>query len=250
MTSEQEKYQDIESRDETSPDDFIRELEAKEKDLHITADWSIEVAEADFDDQNIPDFIQAELSAKSISAAAPATQANGNDALQEEIRSLKIRVSEAEAERHAIVENAQRKILDFENLKNRTERERLETFSNQMCNLATEMLPVLDNLNRAVDFAAESNEEKTSEFQHFFDGIVLVNQQLNEIFAGMGVVPISSVGELFDPHFHEAVTTDDSSDFPQNTVTAELLRGYKIGNRVIRHSMVKVAAASRISQVE
>jgi molecular chaperone GrpE len=108
----------------------------------------------------------------------------------------------------------------------------------------------LDNLNRAIDFAAESKEEKTTEFQHFFDGIVLVNQQLNEIFAGMGVVPITSIGERFDPHFHEAVATDDSSDFPQNTVTAELLRGYRLGNRVIRHSMVKVAAASRVSEVE
>jgi molecular chaperone GrpE len=250
MTSEQEKSQEIGFPDETSAEDFIRELEAKEKDLHITADWSIEVAEADFDDQNIPDFIQAELSTKSAPVAASTAPANGHDALHEEIRSLKIRVSEAEAERHAIVENAQRKIRDFENLKSRTERERQETFGNQICNLATEMLPVLDNLNRAIDFAAESKEEKTTEFQHFFDGIVLVNQQLNEIFAGMGVVPITSIGERFDPHFHEAVATDDSSDFPQNTVTAELLRGYRLGNRVIRHSMVKVAAASRVSEVE
>ena len=253
MTSEQEKFQEIEFPDDAEDmdsapvDDFIRELEAKEKDLHITADLSIEIAEADFDDQNIPDFLQADLVAKQ--PASPATPPVDN-ALHEELRSLKARVNEAEAERLAVMEKAQQRIRDFENLKNRTERERQETFSNQMCNLAGEMLPVLDNLNRALDFAAEIPEQKSSEFQHFFDGIVLVNQQLNEIFAGMGVVPIASVGERFDPHFHEAVATDDSTDFPQNIVTAELLRGYRIGSKVIRHSMVKVAAASRAPKAE
>ena len=69
MTSEQEKFQGIEFPDDADAidsvpvDDFIRELEAKEKDLHITADLSIEIAEAGFDDLNIPDYIQAELAA-------------------------------------------------------------------------------------------------------------------------------------------------------------------------------------------
>lgn len=253
MTSEQEKFQGIEFPDDADDmdsvpvDDFIRELEAKEKDLHITADLSIEIAEADFDDQNIPDFLQAELAAGQPSA--PAEPAADN-ALQEEIRSLKVRVTEAEAERQAVMEKVQQRVRDFENLKNRTERERQETFSNQMCNLATEMLPVLDNLNRALDFASDIPEQKSDAFQHFFDGIVLVNQQLNEIFAGMGIVPIASIGERFDPHFHEAVATDDTTDFPQNTVTTELLRGYRIGNKVIRHSMVKVAAASQSHKAE
>ncbi|HTK36874.1 MAG TPA: nucleotide exchange factor GrpE [Pyrinomonadaceae bacterium] len=253
MTSEQEKFQGIEFPDDADDigsvkvDDFIRELEAKEKDLHITADLSIEIAEADFDDQNIPDFLQAELAADRQPAPAEPPAVN---ALHEEIRSLKARISEADAERLAVMEKAQQRIRDFENLKNRTERERQETFSNQMCNLATEMLPVLDNLNRALDFASEIPEQKSDEFQHFFDGIVLVNQQLNEIFAGMGIVPIASVGERFDPHFHEAVATDDTTDFPQNTVTTELLRGYRIGNKVIRHSMVKVAAASQTPKAE
>ena len=253
MTSEQEKFQGIEFPDDADDmdsvpvDDFIRELEAKEKDLHITADLSIEIAEADFDDQNIPDFLQADLAADQPTEPVKASTDNS---LQEEIRSLKVRVTEAEAARLAVMEKAQQRVRDFENLKNRTERERQETFSNQMCNLATEMLPVLDNLNRALDFASEIPEQKSNEFQHFFDGIVLVNQQLNEIFAGMGVVPIASIGERFDPHFHEAVATDDTTDLPQNTVTTELLRGYRIGSKVIRHSMVKVAAASQTPKAE
>ena len=174
MTSEQEKFQGIEFPDDADDmdsvpvDDFIRELEAKEKDLHITADLSIEIAEADFDDQNIPDFLQADLAADQPTEPV---KASADNSLQEEIRSLKVRVTEAEAARLAVMEKAQQRVRDFENLKNRTERERQETFSNQMCNLATEMLPVLDNLNRALDFASEIPEQKSNEFQHFFDGI-------------------------------------------------------------------------------
>jgi hypothetical protein len=59
----------------------------------------------------------------------------------------------------------------------------------------------------------------------------------------MGVQPITAVGEEFDPYFHEAVATVDSEDTPANTVVEELLRGYRIGTRVVRHSMVKVVAA-------
>ena len=84
---------------------------------------------------------------------------------------------------------------------------------------------------------------KRDEFKQFFDGIALVNQQINEVLSGMGVQPITTVGETFDPNFHEAVATEENTDLPPNTISAELLRGYRIGNMVIRHSMVKVTTA-------
>jgi len=73
---------------------------------------------------------------------------------------------------------------------------------------------------------------------------VLVNQQLNEVLAEMGVQPIASVGEPFDPHFHEAVATEISGDYPPNTVTGELLRGYRVGDRIIRAAMVRVSTVA------
>ena len=106
------------------------------------------------------------------------------------------------------------------------------------------MLPVVDNLNRAMDLTANNVEEKPQDFQQFFEGIVLVSQQLNEILAEMGVQPINALGESFDPHLHEAVATEASEEFPQNTVMAELLRGYRIGDKVIRPSMVKVSTSA------
>ncbi len=241
---------DAETDDSVSVDDFIKQLEMREKDLHITADTTIiEIAQS-FDDGNLPEFLKEDLQKESVrslvAAAAPAKKkpAKGaTDALEYEIAGLKEQISKLESDRKDIFDSSQRRARDFENFKSRTERERKETFQNQVGNLATQMLPALDNLNRAVDFALAMSEEQRADIQQFLDGIVLVNQQVNEVFAEMGILPISTVGEMFDPNFHEAVATEESGQFEPNTITSELLRGYRIGDRVIRHSMVKVAKA-------
>lgn len=229
----------------TAVDDFMRELEAKEKDLHITAETTfIELAE-DFEGDEIPDFMRPEIAIqKPPVVVKPAVAAAGDQRtkqLEAEIAALKSKISGLEEERGELYNNSQRRLKDFESFKARTERERSETFQRQLSNLATEMLPALDNLDRALQCASEMSDEKQAEFAQFFDGIVLVNQQVHEVLAGMGILPIVTVGAKFDPHLHEAVAIDEDSDQPANTITAELLRGFRIGDNVIRHSMVKVA---------
>lgn len=244
--------------DGTSVDDFIRQLEAKEKDLHISSDLVIEIDESDFDDTNIPEFVLPEIpqvKAKPIAAAppkpvvAPVPNSKTFSELETEISSLKNHISKMESERSEIFENSRRRQKDFENYKSRTERERSETFVNQISNLAMQMLPVLDNMNRALDFAVHVPDDVTNEFRQFFDGIILVNQQLNEVLGEMGVSPISSVGETFNPHLHEAVAIEETDNFPPQTISAELLRGYRVGEKVIRASMVKVAAPVKAKSV-
>jgi molecular chaperone GrpE len=241
--------EEIEMASSPSVDDFIRELEAKESELDITADLTIEVEQSEFDDRNIPDFVMEEVMSRADRSAAAADRAPANE-LHTEISSLKGEIARMEGERDEMVEKSKVRVKEFENFKIRLERERRETFINQMGNLATQMLPVLDNLERALDFAAEMPEEKRAEFEQFFDGIVLVNQQVNEVFSSMGVSPIPSVGEDFNPHYHEAVATEETDRFPKNTVSQELLRGYRIGEKVIRHSMVKVATPSTSRKAE
>ena len=240
---------DAETGENVSVDDFIKQLEAKEKDLHITAETTIiEIGES-FDDGNLPDFLVQDLKLEAVpppvaAAVAPARAPESNVAsaeLEKEIAGLKERVSQIQAERDELVQASHRRAKDFDNFKSRTERERSETFQSQIGNLATQMLPALDNLNRAVDFALAMPEEQRTSIQQFLDGVVLVNQQVNDVLAEMGIQPIATVGEAFDPHFHEAVVTEETDEFAPNPVSAELLRGYRIGNRVIRHSMVKVA---------
>ena len=122
------------------------------------------------------------------------------------------------------------------------DRERRGSFIDQISNLAAQMLPVLDNLDRALDAAENSKTKRSDEFEQFYHGIVLVNQQVNEILSEMGVQPIAPVGEEFDPNFHEAVAVEERDDMQPNMITEEMLRGFRIGNRVIRHSMVKVTS--------
>lgn len=236
---------DIGSNELRSVDDFFKELEAKEKDLHISSGLVIEIEESEFDDKNSPDFPIADLSAAasvSIEPVFPSRRSKDHGKFESEIAELKLRISKMEAERIEIYENSQRRNRDFENYKNRTERDRQENLLNQVSNLATELLPVLDNLDRALECATQISDPKQKDFKQFFDGIVLVNQQLNEVLAEMGVQPISSVGEHFDPHFHEAVAMEETEELPPNLITSELLRGYRIGDKIVRAAMVRVSA--------
>ncbi len=237
---------ETEPDDGSSVDDFIRQLEEREKDLHITADTTIiEIAES-FEGGELPQFLKQEVE-KLRPATSPARDGRDPVAnsrtieLEGEVSKLKAIVARMEAERSEIFENSQRRAKDFESIKARAERERRETFQSQIGNLATFLLPALDNFNRAIDSAKWIKEAKSTEFQQFFDGVVLVNEQMYDILERMGIDTIQTIGEPFDPHFHEAVATENRDDFPNDFVCEELIRGFRIGEKVIRHSMVKVA---------
>jgi len=242
---------EVQAEDAESVEDFIKALEAKEKDLDISSELVIEVEEADFDDLNIPDFILDELNknpAKKEAAKteqAPAKPDTRVADLQSEVEALKHKIATLITERTDIRAKSAKQTTEFENFKKRMERERIDTFNRQLENLAMKMLPVLDNLNRALDFSSTISDERRQELKHFFDGIVLVNHQLTDIFATMGVHPIVTEGAPFDPVFHEAAAIVEDGSVPHNTVVEELIRGYRIGNRVIRHSMVKVSKTPR-----
>ncbi len=252
LEKEDNLVSEIEEENSLSIEDFIKELEAKEKDLHISSDLAIEIDGADFDDTN-PEFIKAEFAVEPVKAPEIKPPVNNFapnhkvvSELEGEVLKFKKQVVKLETERADLAETIRRRQLDFDNFKKRIERERGETFLSQISNLATQMLPVLDNLNRALDFAAHHSEGRSQDFHQFFEGIFLVNQQLNEVLAEMGVSQIASVGEHFDPYFHEAVATETSGEFPPNTVTGELLRGYRIGDKIIRAAMVKVSTSAPV----
>jgi len=240
--------EEIDGDSSPSVDEFLMELEAKEKDLHITADYQIEIADSDFDEPSIPDFVQQELTVTGNSGEPIAKpSSNGMKTrvfeLEKEVASLNSKLTALRMERNDVQEKSDRRLKDFESYKYRMDRERRGSVISQIGNLATQLLPVLDNLDRALDSIKDVPDKKRGDFNQFFDGIALVNQQINDVLSGMGVQPITTVGETFDPNFHEAVATDNDSDLPPNTISGEMLRGYRIGNLVIRHSMVRVTAA-------
>lgn len=244
--------EDTETSESLSIDEFFRQLEEKEKDLDISSEMVIEIEDdEDFDESasfEVPE--PSLLSVEPEKVAPPAMFQEDISSklevltLRNEIIRLQTQLTRVENERAEMFEMSRRRHSEFENYKNRTEREREETFRNQLGNLAFQILPVLDNMNRALDSTTTLSEEKTIEFQQFFKGIELVNQQLNEVLAEMGVEPIAAVGENFDPHLHEAVATEVTDEIASNTVTEELQRGYRIGEKMIRPSMVKVSVSS------
>jgi molecular chaperone GrpE len=250
--SPEQFIENIEADNLTSLDDFIKELEAKEKDLNITSEIFVEIEDYDaFENSNQPGTVDLGkiYESRNLQEKPNASIAAGQQSQQltKELTELRQQLRQLEKEREEMREVLSRRQVDFENYRKRIERDRHETFRNLVSDLATQMLPVVDNLERALDSSDALSEQKSPEFQHFLDGIFLVNQQLGEVLAEMGIEPIYSVGKTFDPHFHEAAATEETDEVPPNTVTKELLRGYKMDEKVIRAAVVKVSSGNRPS---
>lgn len=251
----EEFSEEIDMNDLASIDDFIKELEAREKDLHISSESVIEIEDSAYDEPIVAEMPQSEqvalpmvepdsVSEVVITEKVPPQNPVRIAEIENEVEGLRKKALKLEAEKTELFELSRRRQTDFDNYKNRTERERKATLSNQLGDLAIHLLPVLDNLDRALGSASDPEDGKHSDFRQFYDGIVLVNKQLNEVLKEIGVRPIPSVGESFDPHFHEAVATEENDEQPVNTILSELLRGYQLGDKVIRASMVTVSTAS------
>lgn len=131
-----------------------------------------------------------------------------------------------------------RTAAEFDNYKKRSLREKDEIYGNAVCDTASALLPVLDNLARAVSSAEENGNENTDSM---LDGIKMILKQFEDALTSIGVTPIEAVGEQFDPEKHNAVMTEDS-DRDENTVLEEFMKGYIYKDeKIVRHSMVKVS---------
>ena len=128
---------------------------------------------------------------------------------------------------------------DFQNYRKRTERERYERYSDGKKDFAESMLPVLDNFDRALaqDAAAAESERE----RNFVEGMEMIFQQLIDAFEKNGITEINALGEDFDHNVHHAVVMEPSDTYESQKVSEVLQKGYRIGDKVIRHSMVKVA---------
>lgn len=128
-----------------------------------------------------------------------------------------------------------RNAAEFDNYKKRTAREKEDFYKSAVCETVASLLPVLDNLERAVAAAEDSGESGS-----VLDGVKMVKKQFEDALKSIGVEPIEAVGEQFDPEKHNAVMTADS-DEDENTVLEEFQKGYIYRDKVVRHSMVKVS---------
>lgn len=128
---------------------------------------------------------------------------------------------------------------DFDNFKKRTAREfeNLVRFANE--SLITKLTDTLDNFERALDHAKNSTD-----FDNFHKGVELIYDSLKDVLEKEGLKPIKTVGETFDPNFHEAISQKESDEFPEGTIVNEISKGYILNGRVIKAPKVIVSMGS------
>jgi molecular chaperone GrpE len=145
------------------------------------------------------------------------------------------RVGELESELAETKDRHLRLAADFDNFRKRARQEQLDTVQYASGALVERLLPIVDDLQRVLEHAPGEVD------QTWLKGLELTVQKLESVLAEQGVTPIPTVGKPFDPKLHEAIGTVESDEHPEDTVLAELRRGYRHHDRVVRPALVKVA---------
>lgn len=142
-------------------------------------------------------------------------------------------LSLAKKELEETTDRLKRLMAEFENYKKRSSKERESLYNTLLGDIISSFLPILDNLEKAVDAKTEDEGYK--------QGVELVLKQFMDTFKSLGVETIKTVGETFDPEVHEAVSSIQDEKKGEKEVVQEFRKGYKIGTKIIRHAMVVVA---------
>jgi molecular chaperone GrpE len=154
--------------------------------------------------------------------------------LQQQLEELEARASTAEAERDAYLDSLQRLKAEFDNYRKRAARDQESLVARAHERLVKELLPVLDDLGRALEAAAAHEEAKLEE------GVALVQRELSAVLEREGLLEIEADGR-FDPHVHEALLSQ-LSEKEEGTVIEVIQKGYRLGDRVLRPARVVVSA--------
>jgi molecular chaperone GrpE len=138
-------------------------------------------------------------------------------------------------ERDRLKDQLLRNAADFDNYRKRMDKERREQAEYATTDVLLEVLPIIDNFERALQAPSGSDIEP------FRRGIELIHKQMLDLLRKRGVTPLDSLGADFDPNIHQAVIHEPSEEHREGEVMQELQRGYKLGERLLRPAMVKVA---------
>lgn len=186
-------------------------------DTYVIEDTGGSVEELEREMRETAEEAVAEAPADDEPSTAPT--AGGDDGLRAENQQLKDRYL--------------RTLADYENFRKRNEREKADFFKHALGKVLNDILPVLDNFDRALEHAEEGDE--------FHKGVLLIYKQLFDVLQKHGMKPIEEVDVHFDPNIHEAVIREENASVPSHTVVAVLQKGYFLHDRLLRPALVKVA---------
>ena len=213
-----------------------------ENDIEITSD-SPEEAQPHIEvDEEILD--ESETQQKE----SESKEAETEEKIDEAVISVEEELERLQADVEAARDRMLRTAAEFENYKKRAERDKNDFMKYIATEFVTDLLPIMDNLERAIDATDQSKNEDVNavgqNFESFREGVRLIYKQLQDVLTRRGVTQIEAVGKSFDPNVHEAVMQTPSEEYPANTVAAEFQKGYMLHDRVIRASMVSVSAGN------
>lgn len=178
--------------------------------------------------------------------ARPAQEETAAEEIPEEAEAAEVlEPADEEADKMAALEQQaadnldkyQRCLAEFDNFRKRTAKEKATMYDDGVRDTVEKLLGVVDNLERAI----AAQEGKADENDAFFKGVAMTLKQFQEILHSIGVEEIKALGEKFDPNLHAAVAHEDDENYGENEIILEMLKGYQYKEKVIRHSMVKVA---------
>lgn len=179
--------------------------------------------------EDIKDDIKKEDNSQETSENEEDKQNDETELTQEEQNLKKL-----EEEKNFYIDKYQRTLAEFDNFRKRTMKEKASMYDDGVKDTVEKLLPVIDNLERAI--LSQTDKENS-----LYKGVEMTLKQLSEVFKTLGVEPIPALGEKFDPNFHAAVAHEENDEYGENEIIIEMLKGYKYKDKVVRHSMVKVA---------
>lgn len=178
------------------------------------------------------------LAGDSMDAGGPPVEVDdGNAESSDGVSALRHKLQVAEDEKKANWDKYLRATADMENLRRRTKRDIDDAKADTKSRVLKEMLPVVDNLERALEHAEKSEGEP----QAILEGVRLVLRQFTQAFERIDVTPVEAIGTAFDPNLHEAISQIETAEHPAGTVVTVLQKGYRVGERLLRPAMVVVA---------
>jgi molecular chaperone GrpE len=182
-----------------------------------------------------------------VEVEAPAGETPPAELAPDPVAELEKKLAAAEKEKKENWDKYLRAVADVENLRKRQKRELEDTKFETKNKVLKEMLPVVDNLERAIEHAAQGGAEIDASLKPIVEGVQLVLRQFTTAFERLDVTSIDAMGQPFDPNLHEAISQQESDQVP-GTIVQVLQRGYRAGDRLLRPSLVVVAKAKAAAE--
>lgn len=222
----------------------MREKKSGQRDIPILFDGE-EVRSNSDEGSGLPEEAETDASGDREQKVVTSADEESDDAAvaaepqRQTIAQLQSQIDALTAEKASLYDKLLRRQAEFENYRKRVDRERGELYQHGRDDVLLQFLPVVDNFERALS-SLETSEGDAEALRH---GVELIHKQFKDALSKLGLEAVEAVGQTFDPHVHEAVTTEATDKHKENTVIQEFQRGYRIGDRLLRPAKVKVASS-------